>query len=226
MAPLAPVIIQETAAGTQGRGTLNANCYVTLAQAQQYFTNQGNENFMAASDANQTTALIRGAAGMDYWLTGRWHGRRASQPQPLDWPRVEVRDQDGYCWPPTTIPQKIQIANMEVAAIELTTPFIQTKVDKFDVVQSERAGPVEVQFMKTAPSITYWPQIIAILKDYATIGVMPIELVIGLSEHERRQLRSDGREHYANPFDFPDYFHLVKEAIYNPGTYYDAPWLV
>jgi hypothetical protein len=220
----APVIIQETGAGTQGKGTLNANCYVTLAQAQQYFANVGNVPANKASDADLTTALIRAAGGMDYWLIGRWHGRRASQSQPLDWPRCEVMDQDGYCWPATTIPPKIMTANMEIAAIELTTPFIQQKVDKYDAVQSERAGPINVSFKATAPSITYWPQIIAILKDYATIGVMPVELVIGLSNHERRQLKSGGNDHYANPFDFPDYFHLIKEAIYNPG--YDAPWLV
>lgn len=221
--PTAPVIVQETAAGTQGKGTLNANCYVNLAQAQQYYANTGNTKANAASDKDLTTALIRAAAGMDYWLVGRWHGRRASQTQPLDWPRAEVRDQDGYFWADTLIPPKIQVANMEVAAIELTTPFIQQKVDKFDNPQSQRAGPVEIAFKATAPSITYWPKIIAILKDYATIGVMPIELVIGLTEHERKQLRHpDG--HYANPFDFPDYFHLIKEAIYNPG--YDAPWLV
>jgi hypothetical protein len=220
---LAPNLIQETAAGTQGKGTLNANCYGTLAGAQQYFANTGNKAAQGRSDADLTTALIRAASGMDYWLVGRWHGRRASQNQPLDWPRCEVRDQDGYCWKDNIIPPKIVTANYEIASIELTTPFIQLKVDKYDNPSTESAGPVSIGFKPTAPSITYWPQIIAILKDYATIGVMPIELVIGLTEHERKQLRSHGNEVYANPFDFPDYFHLIKEAIYNPG--YDAPWL-
>jgi len=234
----APVLVQEVAAGTLGAGTVGANSYVSQAQAVQYAANVGNKTFTNASDADQLTALIRAAQGIDFWLTGRWHGRRASVNQPMQWPRYDVRDAEGFVISntgqpggmPSTgggtqyfIPQKLMNAQCEVAIIELTTPFIQKKVDRYDAVQAERAGPINVSFKATAPSITYWPQIIAMLKDYATIGVMPVELVIGLTKHERDAMRGD-REHYANPFDFPDYFHLIKEAVYNPG--YDAPWLV
>lgn len=209
-----------------GTNVPNSNTYISLANAVTYFQNRGDTTFVDAAPDDQAAALVRATSNMGYWLNGRWRGRRANQIQSLDWPRNYVTDSDGYRIAGNTVPQKVQFAECEVAKIELVMPFIQQSVDRYDSVQDERAGPVNVSFKPTAPSITYWPQVIAMLKDYATIGVMPIEVVIGLSESEMREMRQDHHGFGLNPFDFPDYFHLIKEPIYNPGySYYDAPWL-
>jgi len=214
-----PTLVVETGANVPG-----ANTYIAQADAVTYFTDRGDTVFTEVSDAQQAAALVRGASAMDFWLNGRWRGRRANQVQALDWPRCGVRDSDGYCVPPNTVPVKVQQAQCEVAKIELTTAFIQRSVSRDNAVQKQTVGPIDITYMNTAPSITYWPQVIAMLRDYATIGVMPIEVVIGLSEREMRDMRRDHHGFGLNPFDFPDYFHLLKEAIYNPG--YDASWLI
>lgn len=207
-----------------GTNVTGANSYISLADAVTYFNNKGDATFINTSPDKQAAALFRAAGGLDFWLNGRWRGRRANAVQSLDWPRVGVRDSDGYFVPKNTVPAKVKLAQAEVAKIELTTSFIQQSVDRNSLIQKESVGPIDIEYMKNAPSITYWPQIIAMLRDYATIGVMPIEVVIGLSPEEERQMRRDHEGHFMNPFDFPDYFHLIKEPIYNPG--FDAPWLI
>lgn len=207
-----------------GTNVANANSYISLVDAVAYFNNRNDQSFNAATPDQQAGALVRAAQGMDYWLNGRWYGRRTNQSQSLDWPRTGVVDSDCYPVASKFIPQKLKFAQCEVAKIELKTPFIQNSVSKDDAVQSESVGPISITYKDTAPSITYWPLIIAMLKDFAVIGVMPIEVVIGITERERAARNEDHNGFGLNPFDFPDYFHLLKEPIYNPG--YDAPWTI
>lgn len=208
-----------------GTNVPNANSYISQSDAVIYFNNKGDSVFTNSSSDQQAAALFRAGQGLDFWLNGRWRGRRANQVQALDWPRLGVHDSDGYCVPNNVVPAKVKLAQAEVAKIELSTSFIQQSVDRSNNIEKQTVGPIDTTYMKTAPSITYWPQIIAMLRDYATIGVMPIEVVIGLSPEESRQMQRERDGHFGlNPFDFPDYFHLIKTASYTPG--YDAPWLI
>lgn len=218
-----PTIVVETGANVPG-----ANSYISQADALTYFTNVGDTVFTAASPDQQAAALVRACYGLGYWLNGRWLGRRANQVQALDWPRCGVYDSDNYLIANNVVPQKLQFAQCEVAKIELTTPFIQQSVSKDDCVEMVEVGPIRTQYKPTAPSITYWPQIIAMLRDFAAIGIMPIQVTIGLSEREMREMHRDDHGFGMNPFDFPDYFHLIKEPIYNPGlpVGWDASWLI
>jgi hypothetical protein len=204
-----PTLVVED--GSQVAG---ANSYITQANAMAYFINRGDTVFTSATSDQQITALVRAASGMDAWLTGRWYGRKASSTQSLDWPRREVRDVDGYRVASNVIPNKVQYAQAEVAKIEMTTPFIQQSVSKDDMVKSEVIGPINVTYKDNAPAITYWPQIIALLRDYALIGVMPIEVVIGITDHERDLRREAIYNGSMNPFDYPDFFHLIKMGSY------------
>lgn len=198
-----------------GTNVPNANSYISQADAVTYFGNKGDQAFLNTSADKQASALFRAGQALDFWLNGRWRGRRANAVQALDWPRKELRDSDGYPVPHNTVPMKVKLAQAEVAKIELTTSFIQQSVDRSNNIQKESVGPIDIEYMKTAPSITYWPQIIAMLRDYAAIGVIPIEVVIGLSPEERRQMDRENRGGFGlNPFDFPDYFHLIKSASY------------
>lgn len=207
-----------------GSNVPNANSYISLADTLTYFNNKNDQTFLAASTDQQAGALFRAGQGLDFWLNGRWRGRRANAVQALDWPRRDVCDSDGYPVSSTTVPAKVKLAQAEVAKIEMTTSFIQQSVDRSNNIQKQTVGPIDITYMPTAPSITYWPMVIAMLRDYAVIGVIPIEVVIGLSAEERDQMREDRHGFGLNPFDFPDYFHLIKEPLYNPG--WDAPWLI
>jgi hypothetical protein len=210
-----------------GTNVTGANSYISLADAKTYFNNRGDQTFDALTPDKMGACLVRGASAMDYWLNGRWRGRRANQIQALDWPRIGMIDSDGYCVPKNTIPQKLKNAQCEIAKIESSTPFIQTQVSNQNTLKLQAIGPIKSEFMDTSPSISYWPMIIAMLKDYAQIGVMPIEVVIGITERERKLRGEDHHGFGLNPFDFPDYFHLEKEAIYNPGgDWYDSGWLL
>lgn len=228
-----PALIVE-----DGTNVANANSYISLAGALAYFASIGDESFASKTPLQQSAALVRATYGLDSWLNGRWRGRKANvgyaqsgvtTPQSLDWPRCGVVDSDGQLVPNNVVPVKVQQAQCLVAKIELTTSFIQYSVTRDNSVDSKKIGPIETKYKNTAPSITYWPQVIALLRDYATIGVMPIEVVIGLSRREMEGMRRDRHGFGLNPFDFPDFFHLIKEPIYNPNLqpgWWDSWWLM
>lgn len=200
-----------------GANVPNANSYVSFADALAYFQSVGDTVFTSAASDDQASALVRACYGLGYWLNGRWLGRRASPLQALDWPRCGVQDSDGYWLPNNIVPPKIVRAQCEIAKIELTTPFIQVKVDRDDMQQSVKVGPIDISYRSNAPSITYWPQIIAMVQDYALVGIVPINATIGLTDSERRSMRRDCDGVFGgsmNPFDFPAYFQLIKNAAY------------
>jgi hypothetical protein len=197
-----------------GTNVPNANSYISQADALIYFNNKADQVYLAASQDQQAAALFRAGQGLDFWLNGRWYGKRANAVQSLDWPRKDVRDSEGYCVPNNVVPAKVKLAQAEVAKIELTTQFIQQSVDRSNAISKQTVGPIDITYMATAPSITYWPMVIAMLRDYAGIGVMPIEINIGLSPAELRQMNHEGDHFGMNPFDFPDYFHLIKAGSY------------
>lgn len=223
-----PTLIVET-----GLGVTGANTYISDNDALTYFVNRGDSVWPETDMATRDAALVRACFGLGYWLNGRWYGRKATSTQPLDWPRCGVRDSDGYLIANNVVPPKVQYAQCEIAKIELTTPFIQQSVTNLNSVQSERVGPIEVEFKNTAPSITYWPMVIAMLRDYATIGIMPIEVVIGISADERRQMERERTGGIYGPQLNPaDLIMFEKQQIYNPSDWfwgngwYDADYLI
>ncbi len=101
-------------------GGVSANSYVTLDEANDYFTdrlyNTDWDNF-----TDQESALVTASRMLDWYM--KWKGVKADvlSPQFMDWPRVDVIDQDGIAVLSTIIPPEVKIATFELAFSDLTT---------------------------------------------------------------------------------------------------------
>jgi len=100
-----------------GTGLAAANSYVSLAEADAYFSDRENAAWDGADDDAKAAALVRGTAALDGMYGGRWPGARYTDLQGLDWPRSGAWDRDGY--PLAGLPRKIKDAACEAALIEL-----------------------------------------------------------------------------------------------------------
>lgn len=92
---------------------VNANSYVTLAEASTYFAARLNSSvFTAASSATQETAAKHATRTLDYWVD--WVGYRATEEQALRFPRYDVEDPDGYVFDSDIIPDWLKDATNEL----------------------------------------------------------------------------------------------------------------
>lgn len=128
-----------------GTNVAGAESYVTLAEANTYFSNRGSPSaWTSLSDAVKEQYLREATDYIEAYYALRWKGRRDEDDQPLAWPRRGVDDQDGYAIDSDTIPQKLKNAQFEAALRRATDgdllPDIETPGDV--KVEDVQAGPV------------------------------------------------------------------------------------
>jgi hypothetical protein len=193
-----------------GTAKANANAYVSAADADTYFTLRGNENWTDADTADKEAAIVRATFALDAKYGPSWVGVKKTQAQALQWPRIEkkdsttgVTDADGYEIETTVVPQKVIDACCEVALIELTERFLSESVDRDSMVTSERVGPISTTWSSGAPTVTLYPHIDAMLQGLAG-SASGVQFHISLTDEEKNQGTSN------DPFDYPEYFNLVK----------------
>ena len=78
-----------------------------------------------------------------------WKGRKAHQFQPLDWPRWEIYDADGYWEPVGTIPQEIRWAQAELAYwLQQSNRLVSDEPDSIGL-KSLKVGTIALVFDNT-----------------------------------------------------------------------------
>lgn len=193
-----------------GTGKTDANAYVSLATVNAYFTARGIDTWTDLDDAEKEAAIVRATFALDAKYARSWIGVKKTQAQTLQWPRIKekdstkgVTDVDGYEVLPTTIPQQVLNACCEVALIEVSERFLAQAVTRDDSVSSERVGPISTSWFQNAPSVSHYPHIDAMLEGLASTGA-GAQINVYLTDREKNQ------EEGSTPFDFPEYFHIVK----------------
>lgn len=94
-------------------GALDANSYCSLAEADAYHNTRGhNDEWAVATPEDKEKFLLWAQRLLDQ---EDWTGSKNSYTQPLRWPRGSVRDQDGYIYLNTVIPQWLKNAQAELA---------------------------------------------------------------------------------------------------------------
>ncbi len=98
----------------------NRNSYISLADATAYHdTRLHNAEWTAATDENRQRALIWSTRLLDQNF--RWRGSRVDEDQPLQFPRYNVYDYDGFYVEEDEIPKKLRDATAELALLLLTS---------------------------------------------------------------------------------------------------------
>lgn len=135
-------LIVETGSGADPL----ANSYVSVADALAYHAARLHRASWATADTTtQEQALITATQFIDTYI--RFHGSRASQDQPLEWPRINVTDRDGRLLPATEIPQRLKDAVCEQAFAALTTDLSQQ--DSKAGMTRLKADSVEIEWDAT-----------------------------------------------------------------------------
>ena len=122
----------------------NANSYISLEDAIQFMTNKGRSDWLALSSDEQKVTLIKGTQYVDNLYT--WCGRRKFENQTLSFPRVRIRDYDGF--EVKGIPSKLKEAVCEAAfyGYEANAELWATYNENGAVKRQRVEGAVEVEF--------------------------------------------------------------------------------
>jgi hypothetical protein len=145
-----------------GTGLANAESYISVADADTYFSNRGNAAWAALSTAQKEQDLRKATDYIGQVYRMRWNGTRVSGVQALDWPRAYVSRDDinyingegyvvingYYYWPSDEVPTLVKNACAELAfraSVADLSPDIGQRVlrEKVDVIEIEYAdhGP-------------------------------------------------------------------------------------
>jgi hypothetical protein len=125
-----------------GTGLLTAESYLSVTDADTYWSNRGNATWAAALTADKEEALRRSTQFLD--ATFRWVGKISTTEQALGWPRYSAFDHEGRLLS-EQVPTLLEMACAELALEGLTAELLVT-VSRNDRVSRVKAGSVEVEF--------------------------------------------------------------------------------
>lgn len=164
-----------------GSGLASAESYISVADADTYHANRGNEDW-AALTTTEKEQLLRAAT--DYMVAVyrlRWDGYRYVNTQALDWPRIYVPVRD-ICsvnaFPQyvdfDVVPVQVQNACAEFALKANSETLLD---DQSQVTIRERVGPIEVEYDKFSPQSKRYLQIESTLSIYFASSASQVKLM-------------------------------------------------
>lgn len=131
-----------------GTGKVDANTYISLADADEYHADRFHEGWEGSEDS-RSSALIQATEFIDLeWV---FQGDKANPnpagPQALSWPRIGVYDEDAQKVDSNSVPLSIAHATAELALVILcrqellpssTTGSIKRSRERVGVIESEQ----------------------------------------------------------------------------------------
>lgn len=120
-----------------------ADGYISVAYADTYHSERGNDDWEAATTAAKEAAIREATLYADVTYRDRFKGQIQSSSQSLEWPRTAVTDRSGRNI--TGIPDAVKWATAELALAALTA--------RLDPVE-ERGGRIKSLTKKTGPLTT------------------------------------------------------------------------
>ncbi len=125
-----------------GTVVAGADSYISVADADTYFTNLGNSAWTGA-DSVKEAALRKATNYVD--MTYNWVGSITDNDQPLSWPRYSAYDKEGRLLT-DTIPQKLKDAVCELAVASLSNDLTQITLASQANVKRKKVDKLEVEY--------------------------------------------------------------------------------
>lgn len=116
-----------------GTGLPDAEAYISVTDADAYFTARGNTAWAALTAEAKEQALRRACDYMGAVYGLRWKSERTTTAQALDWPRVDYNG----------VPAAVARANAELAVRASAGDLL---ADQGAQVKSEQVGPIAVTY--------------------------------------------------------------------------------
>jgi hypothetical protein len=146
-----------------GTGKSNADSYVSLVEAETYFTNL---NILAWLDNDDDTAKEGALREATKYLDRSYNfiGSIFSTSQSLNWPRESVYDSQGREFD-EVVPQAVKDATCELALNALSGRLV-SNVSNSNYVTREKVGDIEVEYAEGAPTNVEYTYVDSILNDF------------------------------------------------------------
>lgn len=128
-------------------GAIDANSYVTLAEADIYLEASLNAESWTALDDERKKAALAHAARLIESL--RFGGLKSTATQSLEWPREGVFDRNGYYV--NGVPSKLKDAQCEIAIWELNEPDRLAGRFELETMEAVKIGPINYNVAPGAP---------------------------------------------------------------------------
>lgn len=159
-------------------GAVNANSYVSVAEAGTYLEARLNSAIWTtalASDADaQKKAVIEATRTLN---TLGWKGAKTSSTQALNWPRIQVEDTDSLnvYIENNVIPQRIKDATCELALefLRLGTTDLVARSRDADVASKSVGGAIDKQFVdpsQRAKGVARFPRVQELVTPFLMVG--------------------------------------------------------
>lgn len=146
-----------------GAGLPDADAYISVTDADTYFSDRGNEAWDALSTAAKEQALRKGADYLGAVYGPRWCGERLTDTQALDWPRGEPG-----------VPEAVKRANAELAVRASAGDLL---ADQSAQVRSETVGPISVTYAEGARQGTRYALVEGMLTGLLAVGLGQVKVV-------------------------------------------------
>lgn len=143
-----------------------AESYITVTDADAYFTARSNATWTAMAEADKEAALRKATDYMAGRYGLRWKGYRVSEDQELDWPR-DCAYANGFTVPADSVPVAVQRACAELA---VRASAADLSPDVGAQVKAETVGPISVVYADGARQDTAYKAIDAMLAAYLQAG--------------------------------------------------------
>lgn len=166
-----------------GTGKVDAESFVSVAEATTYHTARGNAAWAAlANDTIREQLLRKATAYMQQAYRARWQSFRVSTTQALDWPRAWVKIPDapyGYGSFAAYVPNNVVPLEVRQACAELALTAIAGDLAPAlgRTTSRERVGDIDVAYEPGSPEYTRYRAVDLLLAPYLVGSASYAQLV-------------------------------------------------
>lgn len=146
---------------------VGVNSFVSVADADEYFTDRNNQSWLGQNQTSKQAALIRGTDYLVQKYVGRWRGTITSTSQKLPWPRSGVITSDNQVIPSGVIPAAIKNAAAEMGLRGLTnTNLFVDEAAGLGNLKRNRVDVIEKEYFRGQTTQNKYTIVEVILRDY------------------------------------------------------------
>jgi hypothetical protein len=135
-----------------GTGLANADAYVSVEFADEYFSARGNQTWAGLDNAAKEAAIIKATDYLEAMYFDKWQGERLKSDQALSFPRS-----------PFGMPAKFKSAVCELA-IRANAGELMSDIER--LTTKEKVGSIEVEYTQNADPATKYAYVASLLKPF------------------------------------------------------------
>lgn len=162
-----------------GTAMVDSNSYASVAEADAYWGERGNADWLALSSTVKQQSLVKATDYIDQRFGGRWIGQRATEEQALDWPQDNTGHEEwDYTNDVGVIPVALKKACIEYAdrarAAKLAPDPTMDDAGVSMVTVKEEVGPIKVE----SQPVGGYSAVVSVLRPYPGADMYMRALVV------------------------------------------------